>query len=151
MTTKNTRARKSEPAKKSASAKPSRRPLPSVALLIETTRSYGRDLLRGINDYARIKGPWLFHLPNDIPIEGIPDASEWRGDGIIAQPRQNKEFVRQLVEAGVPAVTLSGPPGTGGLPAVRANHEAVAELAISHFRDRGFVRFAYCGAPSEWN
>jgi LacI family transcriptional regulator len=124
---------------------------PKVALLVETTRSYGRNILRGINDYTRIYGPWLFHLPNDIPVRGIPGAEEWTGDGIIAQPRQDKEFLRQLVECGIPVVSLSGPPGSGGLPAVRANQEAIAELAMAHFRDRGFTRLAYCGTPSEWN
>jgi LacI family transcriptional regulator len=151
MAKKSTKSQKAKSSKKALSGKPASRPIPSVALLIETTRSYGRDLLRGINDYSKIRGPWLFHLPNDIPIREIPPASEWRGDGIIAQPRQNQEFVRQLVEVGIPVVTLSGPPGTGGLPAVRGNHEAVAELAMAHFRDRGFTRFAYCGAPNEWN
>src|ERR1700677_3427639 len=100
MTAKPSRTHKDGHAKPGLSAKLPRR-FPSVALLVETTRSYGRDLLRGINDYARIRGPWLFHLPNDIPIHGIPPAEEWRGDGIIAQPRQNKEFVRQLVEVGI--------------------------------------------------
>src|ERR1700722_1754599 len=128
---------KKTPAPKKTAAVKRYKPLPSVALLIETTRSYGRELLRGINDYARIRGPWLFHLPNEIPILGIPSPSEWQGDGIIAQPRQHKEFRRQLVESGIPVVTLSGPAGTGGLPAVRGNHEAVADLAIAHFRDRG--------------
>jgi LacI family transcriptional regulator len=150
MTPKSAQSRNAKSTKSPVGGK-SARQFPHVALLIETTRSYGRDLLRGINDYARIRGPWLFHLPNDIPITGIPQANEWRGDGIIAQPRQNKEFVRQLVEAGIPVVTLSGPPGTGGLPAVRGNHEMVADLAMAHFRDRGFVRFAYCGAPNEWD
>jgi LacI family transcriptional regulator len=150
MTAKSAQSRNAKSSKGATGGKLSKR-FPNVALLIETTRSYGRDLLRGINDYARIRGPWLFHLPNDIPITGIPSENEWQGEGIIAQPRQNKEFVRQLVESGIPVVTLSGPPGTGGLPAVRGNHEMVADLAMAHFRDRGFVRFAYVGAPSEWN
>src|SRR6185503_3550820 len=73
-------------AKKSART---RRQLPRVALLIETTRSYGREVLRGIGDYSRVYGPWLFHLPTEMPIEGIPPRDEWDGEGIIAQPRQN--------------------------------------------------------------
>jgi hypothetical protein len=40
----------------------SRRHIPNVALLIETSRSFGRNVLRGIGDYARVYGPWLFHL-----------------------------------------------------------------------------------------
>jgi LacI family transcriptional regulator len=124
--------------------------LPTVALLVETTRSYGRNVLRGIHDYAKVNGPWLFHLPNEMPISRIPPAEEWQGDGIIAQPRQNADFVAQLAASGVPVVSLSGPPGSGGLHAVLANHAAVADLAMVHFRERGFTRFAYCGTPHEW-
>src|SRR5215212_10231906 len=130
-------------------AKRSRRQPYNVALLIETTRSYGRNVLRGIGDYARIHGPWLFHLPAESPVRGVPAKDEWNGHGIIAQPRQDKEFLRQLNHSGKAVVSLSGPPGSGGLHAVRANQEAVAELAIAHFRDRGFTRFAYCGVPNE--
>ena len=38
-----------------------------TSLLVETTRSYGRNVLRGIHDYAKVHGPWLFHLPNEMP------------------------------------------------------------------------------------
>ena len=130
-------------------AKRTNRRLPHVALLIETTRSYGRNVLRGIGDYARIHGPWIFHIPETMPVREIPPKDEWDGDGIIAQPRQDMAFVKQLAECRLPVVSLSGPPGTGGLPAVRANQETVAELAFHHFRERGFVRFAYCGVPPE--
>jgi len=126
-----------------------KRRLLNVALLVETTRSYGRHVLRGIGDYSRLHGPWLFYMPTDFPINGIPTRDHWHGDGIIAQPHQNQEFVRQLAECGIPVVSLSGPPGAGGLHAVRANQEAAAKLAIEHFRERGIVRFAYCGVPSE--
>jgi len=121
--------------------------LPRVALLIETTRSYGREVLRGIGDYSRVYGPWLFHIPVEMPVVSVPPLDEWDGEGIIAQPRQNETFLKQLAERGVPVVNLSGPPGIGGLPAVRANQEAVADLAMAHFRDRGFVRFCYCAGP----
>lgn len=130
-------------------AKKQKSGLPSVALLIETTRSFGRNVLRGIGDYARIYGPWLFHMPAEMPVRAVPDEDEWTGSGIIAQPHQNLQFLKQLQDAGVPVVSLSGPPGAGGLPAVRPNQDAVAELAMRHFRERGFSNFAYCGSPSE--
>ena len=35
---------------------------PRVALLIESSRSYGRGILRGIADYLKVCGPWsVFH------------------------------------------------------------------------------------------
>lgn len=123
--------------------------LPHVALLIETTRSYARNVLRGIGDYARIHGPWLFHMRTDAPLAQVPSKDEWDGDGIIAQTHQDKQVIHALASCGVPVVSLSGPPGGSSLPAVLANQEAVAELAMNHFRERGFVRFAYVGMPAE--
>lgn len=122
---------------------------PNVALLIDTARSYGRNVLRGIGDYARMHGSWVFYIPIDSNVRSIPSAEEFQPEGIIAEPHQDMNFVRQLAECGVPVVSLSGPPGAGGLPAVRANVDAVAELALQHFRDRGLRRFAYCGNPRE--
>jgi len=130
-------------------ARRSRRRIPNVALLIETSRSFGRNVLRGIGDYARVYGPWLFHLPTELPIREVPGKDIWDGDGIIAQPHQDPVLLKQLAERNVPVVSLSGPPGAGGFPAVRPNQDAVAELAMNHFRERGFTRFAYCGTPAE--
>jgi LacI family transcriptional regulator len=126
-----------------------KRKLLNVALLVETTRSYGREVLRGIVQHARVHGPWLLHLPDRAVIDSIPTREEWNGDGIIVQPHQDAKFIKQLVESGKPVVSLSGPPGAGGLPTVIAHQSAVAEQAIAHFRERGFTRFAYCGSNSE--
>ena len=137
-------------AKKRASASGGKRQrLPHVALLIETTRSYARNVLRGIGDYARIHGPWLFHLRTDAPMPSVPSKDDWDGDGIIAQTHQDQNIIDQLANCGLPVVSLSGPPGAGKLPHVLPNQEAVAQLAMNHFRDRGFTRFAYCGMPAE--
>src|SRR5690242_6798237 len=118
-------------------AKRSRRHLPRVALLIETFRSYPRNVVRGISDYARVHGPWLFWLPTEMPARSVPEKDEWDGDGIIAQTHRDNRFVNQLAECGIPVVSLSGPPGTAGMPSVLANQESVAQLAFNHFRDRG--------------
>jgi LacI family transcriptional regulator len=123
--------------------------LRKVALLIETTRSYGRNMLRGIGDYARVHGKWLFYLPMDELLKQVPAREQWDGDGIIAQPHQNARLVKDLAECGKPVVSLSGPPGAGGLPSVLSNNKSVAELAVKHFRERGLKRFAYCAVPGE--
>ena len=40
--------------------------VPKVALLIETARGYGRQMLRAIVRYARLHGPWSFYVtPGD--------------------------------------------------------------------------------------
>ena len=55
-----------------------------VALLIETSREYGRGLLRGIIKYQNDHGFWsVYFKPHGL---GIPPPSwlrTWRGDGIF--------------------------------------------------------------------
>lgn len=116
----------------------------NIALLVEPVRAYGRQILRGISDYAKVHGPWLFYLPGD-DFDQMPDPTEWDGDGIIAQPHQNEKFIEQLKARGVPVVSLSGPPNNGYCPTVLANQHGVVEQAIQHFRERGFTKFGYCG------
>ena len=57
-----------------------------VALLIETSREYGRGLLRGIIKYQNEHGFWsVYFKPHGL---GDPPPSwlrTWRGDGILAQ------------------------------------------------------------------
>ena len=58
---------------------------PKVALLIETSRGYGRGMLRGIVRYARLHGPWGFYLtPGDFK-QALPKMQQWGGTGIIAE------------------------------------------------------------------
>ena len=58
---------------------------PKVALLVETSRGYGRALLRGIVRYSRLHGPWAFHVtPGDFE-QAVPRMREWGGTGIIAR------------------------------------------------------------------
>ena len=57
---------------------------PKVALLIETARGYGRQMLRGIARYAHLHGPWGFYVtPGDFE-QALPKMRQWGGTGIIA-------------------------------------------------------------------
>ena len=57
-----------------------------VALLIETSRGYGRGLLRGISRYHREQGNWSIyfrpHGQGDLP---PPWLCHWQGNGILAR------------------------------------------------------------------
>jgi hypothetical protein len=44
-----------------------------VALLIESSRTFGRELLRGIASYSRKHGSWLFFLQEWVTGELSPD------------------------------------------------------------------------------
>ena len=52
-----------------------------VALLIETSRTYGRDLLRGVKRYAQEHGPWsLFVEVRDLETRPPVWLRNWDGD-----------------------------------------------------------------------
>ena len=118
-----------------------------VALLIESSRGYGRKLLQGIAAYARTHGPWaFFHEERDLGAPLPKNLKQWRPDGIIAR-LSGEKLIRQVRELGLPTVDLYLNNDTQGIPCVAAHHEAIVALAIDHFLERGFRHFAFCGFP----
>src|SRR3954447_6945421 len=76
-----------------------------VALLVETSRGYGRGLLRGIMRYARLHGPWGFYVtPGDF-VQALPRMRSWGGTGIIARI-ETPEVARAILDSGLPTVAL---------------------------------------------
>jgi len=118
---------------------------PRVALLVESTRAYGRGLLAGIAAYLRQHGSWLVdcHERNlsEAPPCWLPG---WDGDGVIARVT-TRPLARAIRALGVPTVDLYGwLPGVDW-PCLRADNARVADLAADHFLERGFRHLAYCG------
>ena len=67
---------------------------PKVALLIETARGYGRQMLRGIVRYARLHGPWGFYVtPGDFE-QALPKMQQMLRMQIAMQ-RQMKRLMRR--------------------------------------------------------
>jgi len=127
---------------------------PKVALLIETARSYGRGLLRGIAKYSRLHGPWHFHLtPGDFE-QIIPKMHEWGGTGIIARVL-NEKMAKAILEADLPTVFLDFPPSISKKKNGRkhqyidmsSDSEEAAKFAASHLFEKQLVHFAFAGYP----
>jgi LacI family transcriptional regulator len=79
------------------------RRVPRVALLIETTRTYAREILGGVRRYIAAHGPWSTFIElRSLDSAPRPWLSKWDGDGIIT-----RTFTREmsdLVDAtGLPA------------------------------------------------
>jgi LacI family transcriptional regulator len=118
-----------------------------VALLVETSTSYGRALLRGITVYLRENGPWLVQLEQRSIREPPPRwLKEWRGDGVISRLPW-RGIARYVHTKGVPAVDLNEQYADLGLPLVFNDQEAIGRLAAEHLLERGFRQFGYIGQP----
>lgn len=120
-----------------------------VALLIETSSVYGRDLLSGIVSYMRMHDEWsVFLEQRDLTKKPPSWLSGWQGDGIIS--RATTPALAEAAErTGIPLVELTDRWGDSGLPLVRSDDEAIGRMAAAHLRERGFERFAFCGFSRE--
>jgi LacI family transcriptional regulator len=118
-----------------------------VALLIESSRGYGRKLLQGIATYARARGPWVFlHEERDLGAPLPSNLAQWNPDGIIGRLAGDR-LIRQVRKLGLPTVDLYHEDDTKDIPGIAACQPSLIRLAIDHFLVRGFKHFAYCGFP----
>lgn len=115
-----------------------------IALLVETSRSYGRDLLRGIALFARTRTNWsLLHQEMTIDVVLPVWMKESAIDGVIA--RVDSRTIQPVRELGIPCVDVRCSRKFDGIPQVETDDKKVAEFAFEHLWDRGFRRFGFCG------
>jgi Transcriptional regulators len=117
----------------------SRRPnRPRIALLIESSRAFGRGLLIGIAKYVREHDSWSIFLQE----RGLSDLTpawlqDWEGDGIIARV-ENHAMAHAIQRLKLPAVDLRHLLPNLQMPSVHTNDEVTADLAAEHLLERGF-------------
>ncbi|TWT80751.1 Xylose operon regulatory protein [Planctomycetes bacterium CA13] len=120
------------------------KPRPRIALLVEASRAYGRELLRGVAYYARTQVDWSLWHQEMMLDSAIPDwITGSQIDGIIA--RVNTDTIEPLRQLNVPIVDVFCSRKFAGVPQVETDNQRVAELAFEHLWNRGFRRFAFCG------
>jgi len=116
-----------------------------IALLIESSRAYGRGLLRGIASYVRDHGHWtVFHQERGMSDEAPDWFRHWEGDGVIARI-ESRTLIESLRHRGLPTVDLRGMHDIRDVPLIETNDRKIVQLAVDHLRERGFENFAYCG------
>jgi LacI family transcriptional regulator len=116
-----------------------------VALLIESSRAYGRGILSGVAKYIRQHGHWAVFLQEQSLCDDLPAWLEnWEGDGIITRI-ENQALAGLIRKLGVPAVYLRNVPPELKAHCIVTDNSAVSRVAFDHLRERGFRHFAFCG------
>jgi LacI family transcriptional regulator len=125
--------------------------IPKVALLIETSRGYGRSMLRGIVRYASLYGPWQFYVtPGDFE-QALPAMEQWGGTGIIARV-ETTQVARAIIQSGLPTIALDISQNIP-LEALAGAHMSeiasdsfnAAAKAAEHLLELGLRNFAFVG------
>lgn len=116
---------------------------PSVALLIDTATEWGRQVIRGVADYAYSQGGWDIWLQRRCQQTPGRLPPGWHGDGIIARVA-DRGLGRYLAATPVPVVNVSSAriPGVR-FPTVSIDLHAAARVAMRHLLDNGFRHFGY--------
>ncbi len=116
---------------------------PRIAVLVDTSTTWGREVIRGIHQYSRQHGNWHLFLESRGSEEVMTLPGGWQGEGIIARVG-TLDLARRLKRKRLPLVNVSGIQLHGpDIPCVANDVEAVAQLAVRYFLDRGFKHFAY--------
>lgn len=119
-----------------------RRPPPRVALLVETTRTYTRELLAGVRRYVASHGPWSCFLELRALESGPPPwLKRWDGDGILTRTF-TQEMADVIAATGVPAVELRATVLDSSLPFVGMDNRLIGQMVADHFFERGYRNFA---------
>jgi LacI family transcriptional regulator len=120
-----------------------------VALIVETSVIYGREILRGIARYLESHERWSVFL-DERELEAPPPEwlLDWQGDGVICRPT-TPDLAEGLRRRGLATVDLNDRFGDLGLPRIGSDMQAIGRTAAEHLLERGFGAIAYCGFESE--
>ena len=69
---------------------------------------------------------------------------QWKPHGIIVR-LTGAALIQQIRRMNVPAVDLYREDEIAGIPGVAIDQNALIDMAVGHFLERGFKNFAYCG------
>ena len=123
--------------------------VPHVAILIETSRTYGRGLLRGIRRYLSTQGPWsVFVELRALESKAPPWLRSWRGDGILTRTG-SQAMLDSISAVNVPTVELRAARLQHSFPFVGIDNQVLGKMVAEHFLERGFRHFAIYDLDTE--
>ncbi|QDU81263.1 Xylose operon regulatory protein [Polystyrenella longa] len=115
--------------------------IPHVALLIETTRSYTREILQGVKRYVSEQSPWsVFVELRALDSPPPPWLKNWSGDGILTRTGSQK-MADAIRQTGVPAVELRSTRLRHDFPFIGMDNQSIGRQVAQHFLERGFRNF----------
>jgi LacI family transcriptional regulator len=118
---------------------------PHVALIIETSKHYGRELLLGIGDYIRAHEPWSIFIGERGQWDPDPPwLKNWDGDGIITRS-VDFDLCRAAKASGIAVVSLRHLLPKPEFPTVFPEQRLIGQRIAAHLIERGFQHFGYVG------
>ena len=120
-----------------------------ILVLVETSRTYGRQIIAGITRYAKENGRWAIYLED----HGLQYGNKYRSgnirwDGVISRtvdtPGADLSGKRTI-----PAVELLGD-GVSGFSEILCDGKRLGFMAADYYRKKGFQNFAFFSTGHTW-
>jgi LacI family transcriptional regulator len=123
-----------------------------IGLQVDLIGSYGRDVLRGLMQYANLAGNWEFVRPTMYSVERNRSLRPKDIHGAVIMVH-SMASIRRLRRARVPIVNVAHTLDVQilqqeQLHSVLPDDDAIGRSAYLYFKERGFRSFAFCGHPT---
>jgi len=119
-----------------------------IALLIQGSRNYERELLSGIAEYGNLHGPWRFlrnvsYLPDDRVSPEVL-LRTWNPDAMIVR-EHSPRYYDQILNSKIPIVYSPTTEPRRELTNIVVDDLEVGRKAAEHLYEVGMRDFAFCG------
>tara|TARA_R110002095_G_scaffold155255_4_gene134837 strand:- start:3717 stop:4889 length:1173 start_codon:yes stop_codon:yes gene_type:complete len=120
-----------------------------IALLVQTSSEWSRQVLEGVGEYASSIGGWEFHIEPRGFYEKLSLPLNWEGDGVICR-LTDPELIEELHSRNIPAVNVSWKElKSSHIPNVISDEVACGEMAAGYFMQNGWTNFGFVGPPPD--
>ncbi|MEW4561998.1 DNA-binding transcriptional regulator [Bremerella sp. JC770] len=122
-----------------------------IAVLVQTSSAWSRQVLAGVAEYAMEAGGWDFWIEPRGFYEQIEIPQTWRGEGVICR-LTSEDLVRQIQQRRLPAVNVSWlGEHSPTVPKVVSDEVACGQMAAEFYLNRGWHFFGFVGPPPQLN
>ncbi|MCU7552567.1 DNA-binding transcriptional regulator [Chitinophagaceae bacterium LB-8] len=119
-----------------------------IAVLVDVSRTYDRDVLTGITSFNRIydKFQFFFYTPKYVDKQSqkmlVERLKAWQPDGILTREVEGFE---SLLHLGIPLIIFPHTNLYKDHINVWGDNMAIGEMAAGHFISKGYKHFAFLG------
>lgn len=116
-----------------------------VLVLMDTTRTYFREIIRGIARYHQEHGNWLLEYSPHGPEDFVPeDFKDYHADGMLVRINQ-PQLLDAVLKTDVPAIDLLRVFPHPAIPCIGPDEREVIRQLLNHFQKQHFHSFAFLG------
>ena len=119
-----------------------------VFVHLESSRGYGRELLKGIYEFNNRVNNWeivfepAYYLQSGFIRNNIKIIKALKPDGCILEYQEN---IGELVKRGIPVVQTTSINRSRTIPCIKGNYDLDGKMAFDHFMNLGFRNLGFFG------